>query len=61
METYIWLGLTVVFLVAEGLTVGLVSLWFAAGALAAMVVAPILYTALRSALNRAGMLKKLRG
>ena len=30
-------------------------------ALAAMVVAPILYTALRTALNRAGLLKKLRG
>lgn len=29
-------------------------------ALAAMVVAPILYTALRAALNRAGLLKKLR-
>ena len=30
-------------------------------ALAAMVVAPVLYTALRAALNRAGLLKKLRG
>lgn len=41
METYIWLGLTVLFLAVEGLTVGLFSLWFAAGALAAMVVAVI--------------------
>ena len=34
----IWLVLIVVFLIAEGATVSLVSLWFAAGALAAMVV-----------------------
>lgn len=34
----IWLSLMVVFLLAEAATVTLVSLWFAAGALAAMVV-----------------------
>ena len=33
-----WLALLVVFLVLEGSTVTMVSLWFAAGALAAMVV-----------------------
>ena len=38
METYIWLGLMILFLTVEGLTVGLVSAWFAAGALAAVVV-----------------------
>ena len=35
----IWLGLTVLFLVAEAATVTVVSLWFAAGALAAMAAA----------------------
>lgn len=39
METYIWLALVILFLVVEGLTVGLVSTWFAVGALAAMIVA----------------------
>ena len=34
----IWLGLMVLFLIAEAATVTMVSLWFAAGALAAMVV-----------------------
>ena len=35
----IWLGLAVVFLVAEASTVTVISLWFAAGALAAMTAA----------------------
>ena len=35
----IWLGLTVAFLIAEAATVTVVSLWFAAGALAAMAAA----------------------
>ena len=35
----IWLGLTVAFLIAEAATVTVISLWFAAGALAAMVTA----------------------
>lgn len=35
----IWLVLTVVFLIAEASTVTVISLWFAAGALAAMVIA----------------------
>lgn len=37
MESLIWLALMVVFLIAEASTVVMVSLWFAAGALAAMV------------------------
>ena len=37
MDTIIWLALMIVFLVVEGATVVMVSLWFAAGALAAMV------------------------
>ena len=36
MDTIIWLALMIVFLVVEGATVVMVSLWFAAGALAAM-------------------------
>ena len=35
----VWLVLTVVFLIAEAATVTVISLWFAAGALAAMVTA----------------------
>lgn len=35
----IWLGLTVLFLIAEIATVGLVSLWFAAGSLCALIIA----------------------
>ena len=35
----IWFGLTVVLLIAEAATVTVISLWFAAGALAAMVMA----------------------
>ncbi len=34
----IWLGVLVVMLVAEGATAGLVSIWFATGALAALIV-----------------------
>ena len=36
MESYIWLALMVVFLIAEAATVVTVSLWFAVGALAAL-------------------------
>ena len=39
LNALVWLGLMVVFLAAEAATVSLVSLWFAAGALAAMVTA----------------------
>lgn len=39
MDTIIWLGLMVLFLIAEAATVVTVSLWFAAGALAALIVA----------------------
>lgn len=36
---FVWLGLVILFLIAEGATVSLVSLWFAAGAVAAMFAA----------------------
>ena len=36
---FIWLGLMILFLIAEGATVSLVSLWFAAGAVVAMFAA----------------------
>ncbi|MBQ7801918.1 MAG: NfeD family protein [Oscillospiraceae bacterium] len=39
MEAIIWLGLMVVFLIVEASTVTMVSLWFAAGSLAAMIAA----------------------
>lgn len=39
MESYIWLILMVIFLIAEAATVTMTSLWFAAGSLVAMVVA----------------------
>ena len=35
---FVWLGLTVVFFIVEGATVGLVSTWFALGSLAALVI-----------------------
>ena len=38
MESIIWLALMVVFLIAEAVTVATVSLWFAAGALVALLV-----------------------
>lgn len=38
MDTIIWLLLMVVFLIAEASTVTMISLWFAAGSLAALVV-----------------------
>ncbi|MDR1132448.1 MAG: NfeD family protein [Oscillospiraceae bacterium] len=37
--TIVWLVLVVVFLIAEGASAGLTSIWFAAGALAALVAA----------------------
>ncbi len=36
---YLWLGLTILFGLIEAATVGLTSIWFAAGALAAMIAA----------------------
>ena len=39
MEAIVWLVFMVVFLIAEASTVTMVSLWFAAGALAALIVA----------------------
>lgn len=38
MMVYVWLGLLVVLIVAELLTTQLVSIWFAAGALASFIV-----------------------
>ena len=37
MDTFFWFALLIVFIVAEAATVGMVSVWFAMGALAAMV------------------------
>ena len=39
MSTWIWLILMVVFLIAEAATVTMISTWFAAGSLAALIVA----------------------
>lgn len=39
--TTVWLALVIGFLVVEGITVGLVSIWFAAGALGALVAASL--------------------
>lgn len=39
MDTIIWLVLMVVFLIAEASTVAMVSLWFAAGSLVALIAA----------------------
>ncbi len=36
---FVWLGLVILFLIAEGATVSLVSLWFAAGAVVAVFAA----------------------
>ena len=41
MNTILWLGLMVLFLVIEAATVTMVSLWFAGGALAALAVAAL--------------------
>ena len=38
MEAIIWLALVVVFLIAEALTVSMISLWFAAGAVVALLL-----------------------
>ena len=39
ISAYIWLALLILFVVAEGASVSLVSIWFAAGALAAVIAA----------------------
>lgn len=36
--TYVWLGLTIIFAIAEAATTAMVSIWFVIGALAAMLV-----------------------
>ena len=38
MESVIWLGLTLVFLIVEIITVGLTSIWLAGGALVALIL-----------------------
>ena len=40
-EVFIWLGLMVLFLITEASTAALVSVWFAAGALAAIIIAAL--------------------
>ena len=39
LAAFVWLGLVILFLIAEGATVSLVSLWFASGAVVAMFAA----------------------
>ena len=39
MSIYVWLGLMILFIVAEAATVGMVSTWFAIGSLAAIISA----------------------
>ena len=39
MSPYIWLAIAVAFIIIEMMTVGLLTIWFAAGALVAMVLA----------------------
>ena len=39
MMQYIWRAFVILFVVAEGMTVGLVSIWFAGGSLVAMLLA----------------------
>ena len=41
MNTFLWLGLVILFLIVEAATVTMVSLWFAGGALAALLVAAL--------------------
>lgn len=41
MEVLFWLGLMIVFLIIEAITVGLATIWFAAGALAAVIAAAL--------------------
>jgi len=40
-DVYFWLGATVVFGAVEALTVGIVSIWFALGSLAALIAAAL--------------------
>ena len=39
MMTWVWLGAIVAFGILEALTAGLISIWFVAGGLAAMIAA----------------------
>ena len=60
----VWLALMIVFLAAEAATVGMVSLWFAAGALAALLTAlahgPVWLQTLLFVVVSAGLLLALR-
>ena len=39
MEVFIWLGIMILCLIIEAVTVGLATIWFAAGALVAVIAA----------------------
>ncbi len=41
MEVMIWLGIMILFVIVEASTVGLVSIWFAAGALGGLIAAAL--------------------
>ena len=41
MNTILWLGLVILFLIVEAATVTMVSLWFAGGALVALIIAAL--------------------
>jgi len=65
MDTIIWLVLLIVFLIAEAATVVMISLWFAGGALAALVAsllgAPLWLQIALFLLISVGLLGCLRG
>ena len=65
MDTIIWLVLLIVFLIVEAATVVMISLWFAGGALAALVAsllgAPLWLQIALFLLVSAGLLGCLRG
>ena len=44
MKPIIWLIILVLFGIGEAVTVGLTSIWFALGALGALIVSPVSYT-----------------
>lgn len=64
MEAFAWLVAMIVFLIAEAMTVAMVSLWFAAGALASTITAllggPLWLQVLLFILVSAGLLAALR-
>ena len=64
MNTFIWLGLMVLFLIVEAATVTMVSLWFAGGALAALAIcalgAGLVWQVITFLVVSAGLLALLR-